>query len=82
MEHPENRECSGIETVTERVRRLEENGKDANNDGTTAAYVRQIELLAADFYRERQEREKLACKMEDLRLLLQHQREKIPDAVP
>ena len=41
MEHPENREGSGIETVTERVRRLEENGKDANNDGTTAAYVRQ-----------------------------------------
>ena len=76
MEHPENREGSGTETVTERVRRLEENGKDANNDGTTAAYVRQIELLAADFYRERQEREKLACKMEDLQLLLKHQREK------
>ena len=76
MEHPENRVDDDIEMVTERVRRLEENAKDANNDGTTAAYMRQIELLTADFYRERREREKLACKMGDLQLLLKHQREK------
>ena len=76
MEHAENREGSDIEMVTERVRRLEENTKDANNNGTTAAYVRQIELLMADFYRERREREKLARNMEDLQLLLKHLREK------
>ena len=56
MEHAENREGSDIEMVTERVRRLEENAKDANNDGATAAYVQQIELPMADFYRERRER--------------------------
>ena len=76
MEHAENREGSDIEMVTERVRRLEENVKDANNDGTTAAYVQQIELLTADFYRERREREKLAHKMEGLQLLLKHLCEK------
>ena len=76
MEHAENREGSDIEMVTERVRRLEENAKDANNDGTTAAYVQQIKLLTADFYRERREREKLAHKMEGLQLLLKHLREK------
>ena len=85
MEHPGNRVDSGIEMLTERVRRLEENsvfnkaptGHDNDDDdGTTAAYVQQIELLTADFYRERQEREKLASKMEGLQLLLKHHREK------
>ena len=76
MEHAENRGRSDIEMVTERVRRLEESTKDANNDGATAAYVQQIELLTADFYRERREREKLAHKMEGLQLLLKHLREK------
>ena len=76
MEHAENREGSDIEMVSERVRRLEENAKAANNDGATTAYVQQIELLTADFYRERREREKLAHKMEGLQLLLKHLREK------
>ena len=83
MEHPGNRVDGGTETLTERVRRLEENaafnkapiGRD-NNDGTTAAYVQQIELLTADFYRERQERENLASKMDGLQLLLKHHLEK------
>ena len=83
MEHPGNRVDSGIEMLTERVRQLEENAvfnktptRHDNNDGMTAAYVQQIKLLTADFYQEREEREKLASKMNTLQMLLKHNREK------
>ena len=67
---------SGIEMLTERVRCLEENVAFDKAATCQATYVQQIELLTGDFYREREEREKLASKVGTLQWLLQHLREK------
>ena len=78
MEQLRNRVNSGIEMLTERVRCLEENAafKTPTCHDMTAACMQQIELLTGDFYREREEREKLAIKVDTLQLLLKHSREK------
>ena len=67
---------SGIETLMERVRCLEENVTFDKAATCQATYVQQIELLTEDFYREREERENLASKVDTLQRLLQHLREK------
>lgn len=72
-----------IETLAERVRCLEESVASNNvptrhdsNDELTAAYQQQIEMLTRDFYREREEREKLVCKVDTLQMLLKRGRER------
>ena len=67
---------SGIETLTERVRSPEEYVAFDKTATCQATYMQQIELLTEDFYREREEREKLAGKVDTLHRLLQHLCEK------
>ena len=67
---------SGIEMLTERVRCLEENVAFDKAPTCQATYVQQIELLTRDYYREREEREKLVGKVDTQQRLLQHLREK------
>ena len=80
MDSQEKVLCGRIDQLMARVERLEmavDPSKTQPCDGTTAAvYVEQIKILTQDFLKEREDRERMAGKVDSLQMMLKHAEER------